>query len=270
MEIQIKHPSLDTLIVKLWKMVGKDLCFLILPLLLSLLPTFSSAQSSTEATEDFNVNHQLWIDIYPHYFVNEKLEYYGDAGFRTIIDERSWNRIYARPSLRYHFNKTWEVHGGLGLFYIFNKMDVNRFEITPWQGVQLNWPTRRILSFKHLVKIEERLSFRTSDWTSSFDLRFRYKLSGKISLCKNCSDRSWYIPFYAEIFYPINDGIEEVFRNRGRAGLGLGYNASNDWRISCLVNWQTSRTGPEDELSVSDYAYQLKVRKLWKSKLLNL
>jgi hypothetical protein len=270
MEIQIKHPSLDILIVKLWKMVGKDLCFLILPFLLCSVSTFSSAQSNTEVTEDLNANHQLWIDIYPHYFVNEKLEYYGDAGFRTIIDEHSWNRIYARPSLRYHFNKNWEVHGGLGLFYIFNKMDVNRFEITPWQGVQLNWPTRRILSFKHLVKIEERLSFRTSDWTSSFDIRFRYKLSGKISLCKNCSDRSWYIPFYAEIFYPLNNGIEEVFRNRGRAGLGLGYNASNDWRISFLVNWQTSRTGPEDELSVSDYAYQLKVRKLWKSKLLNL
>ena len=215
-------------------------------------------------------NHQLWIDIYPHYYVTEKLEYYGDAGFRTIIDERSWNRIYARPSLRYHINKNWEAHGGLGLFYIFNKTDVNRFEITPWQGVQLNWPTGRFLSLKHLVKIEERFSFLTNDWTSSFDLRFRYKLSGRISLCENCSAPNWYIPFYGELFYPLNDEIEEVYRNMGRAGLGVGYNASNEWRISFLVNWQKSRTGPEDELNISDYAYQLKVRKLWKSKLINL
>ena len=106
----------------------------------------SAQTNDTIVTE--SANHQIWIDIYPHYFVNEKLEYYGDAGFRTIIDE--------------------------------------------------------------------------------------------------------------------------VFRNRGRAGLGLGYNASKDWRISFTFNWQSSRTGPEDELNISDYAYQLKVRKLWKSKLLNL
>ena len=66
----------------------------------------SAQTNDTIVTE--SANHQIWIDIYPHYYVTEKLEYYGDAGFRTIIDERSWNRIYARPSLRYHFNKNWE------------------------------------------------------------------------------------------------------------------------------------------------------------------
>jgi hypothetical protein len=66
----------------------------------------SAQTNDTIVTE--STNHQLWIDIYPHYFVNEKVEYYGDAGFRTIIDEQSWNRLYARPSLRYHFNKNWE------------------------------------------------------------------------------------------------------------------------------------------------------------------
>lgn len=244
------------------------------PLLLLIISGLVHQQNLSAQTNDTIVtesaNHQIWIDIYPHYFVNEKLEYYGDAGFRTIIDERSWNRIYARPSLRYHFNKNWEVHGGLGLFYIFNKEDVNRFEITPWQGVQLNWPKGRFLSFKHLVKIEERLSFLTDDWTFSFDLRFRYKLSGKLHFKPDRSIGNWHVPFYAELFIPVNNGIDEVFRNRGRAGLGLGYNASKEWRISFLFNWQTSRAGPEDELNISDYVYQLKVRKLWKSKLLNL
>ena len=69
--------------------------------------------------------HQVWIDLYPHFYMNDKLEYYGDAGFRTIIGVRSWNRIYARPSLRYHINKTWEVHGGVGIFYIFDKYHLN-------------------------------------------------------------------------------------------------------------------------------------------------
>lgn len=248
---------------------GVKLCVTFVLLLFFSGNTNANGQS-TDTLQNNIINHQLWIDIYPHFYVNEKLEYYGDAGYRTIMNEKSWNRIYARPSLRYHFNKTWEIHGGLGLFYIFNEYDINRFEITPWQGVQLNWPKSTYIGFKHLAKIEERLSYNTSNWQSSFSLRFRYKLSGKVILCTNCGLQNVYIPFYGEIFLPVNNDIDEVFRNRSRAGIGFGYTASKDWRFSVVMNWQTSRSGPDDEFNVSDYAYQLKIRKLWKKKIRNI
>jgi len=223
-----------------------------------------NAQPSDSSDTQSLINHQIWIDVYPHFCVNDKLEYYGDAGFRTIVTEKSWNRLYIRPSLRYHFNKTIEAHAGLGFFYIFIKYDVNRFEITPWQGIRINWPNVSIFSFKHLFRIEERISFLTNNWSSSFDLRFRYGLSGNITPCKNCSISKMYIPMYVEFFFPVNDEIEEFFRNRGRAGFGIGYNVSKDWQYSLLFNWQRSRSGPNDELRVSDYAYQLIIRKYWK------
>lgn len=223
-----------------------------------------------QTNEEELVNQQLWIDIYPHFYVNDKLEYYGDAGYRTILEEFSWSRIYARPSVRYHFNKLWQAHAGLGFFYIFNKSNADRFEITPWQGVQLNWPKFNRLSFKNLVKLEERISYRTDDWSSSFDLRLRYKLSGTLKLCKTCTESYWFIPFYGELFFPVNDDIEEFFRNRGRAGLGLAYNVSKTWQFSFIFNWQSSRSGPEDGLAVSDYAYQLKIRKLWNKRLIKI
>ena len=43
------------------------------------------AFSQSGATDNSMVNHQLWLDFYPHFFVSEKLEYYGDAGYRTIL-----------------------------------------------------------------------------------------------------------------------------------------------------------------------------------------
>lgn len=109
-------------------------------------------------SEKSSLNHQIWLDFYPHFYINEKIEYYGDAGFRTEVGQLSWNRIYVRPSLRYYTNKTWQLSGGLGLFYIFNELDVNRLEVTPWQGIQANWPKWGNLSFKHLGEIEERFS----------------------------------------------------------------------------------------------------------------
>ena len=222
-----------------------------------------SALSQDSLSNKSQLNHQVWIDFYPHFYINEQLEYYGDAGYRTIVGQRSWNRIYARPSVRYHINKTWQLSGGLGLFYIYNKLDANRLEITPWQGVQANWPNWGNLSFKHLGKIEERISWRTDNWSNSLELRFRYKLSGKFKFSKKNENSYWYVPAYAEFFFPINDNIEEFFRNRGRAGLGAGYSVSKTWDFELVFNWQTSRVGPEAELKASDLAYQLKIKKHW-------
>lgn len=71
-----------------------------------------------------NSNQQIWIDIFPHYYMNEKLEYYGDGGYRIIVDKESRSRIYARPSLKYHLNPRWTVHAGLGLFYCSRNISV--------------------------------------------------------------------------------------------------------------------------------------------------
>ncbi|NOQ92880.1 MAG: DUF2490 domain-containing protein [Flavobacteriaceae bacterium] len=228
---------------------------------LSFSKNVSGQSSETAATS--SVNQQLWIDIFPHFYVNEKLEYYGDGGYRTIISKESWNRIYARPSIKYHLNHRWTVHSGLGLFYIWDKPAIDRFEVTPWQGIEFNWPTLAKFSLQHLAKIEERLSFETDDWTSSFELRFRYKLSGKIDLLNN----NWFIPFYGEYFLPIQNSINETFRNKGRLGVGLGRKVIKEWQLTFMFNWQSSRTGPNDDLGISDYAYQLKIKKYWRYKL---
>jgi hypothetical protein len=223
---------------------------------------------SSDSSQSNVINHQVWIDIYPHFYVNEKFEYYGDAGYRTDINENIWSRIHVRPSVRFHLNKAWEAHGGIGLFYTFQKYDINRFEISPWQGIKLKWPETTHIGFNHLARIEERISYTTNNWQSSFSLRFRYKLAGKIKFCTKCSLQNVYIPFYGEIFLPVNDDIDEFFRNQGRAGIGLGYNVLKDWRFSLIMNWQKSRAGPEDEFDVTDYILQLKIFKRWESRLL--
>ena len=203
-------------------------------------------------------NQQIWIDFYPHYYVNEKLEYYGDLGYRTTVSENSWNRFYSRPSVKYHFNKKWEIQSGVGVFYIFDKQDINQFEVTPWQGVQWNWMRLKRLKIHHLVKLEERWSFLTTNWESDFEFRFRYKLSGKLIL-----NEKWAILAYGEMFVPLTGSITELYKNKGRAGVGLSYEATKEWVFSFLFNWQGSKTGGGEDIGVNDYAYQLKVKKVW-------
>ncbi len=237
----------------------KYVLFLLFGLFVS---TTSIAQTDTLSNIK---NQQIWIDLYPHYFISEKFEYYGDAGYRSIVNNGTWSRIYVRPSFRYHVNSKLELQTGIGLFYIFNKVKYDQFEVTPWQGFQINWPKLTRISLKHLFKLEERFSFETNNnWASNFEFRFRYKLFGKVSFVHASK---WYIPFYGELFVPIKGEIQELYRNKGRAGLGLGYKPDKDWQIAFVFNWQGSRTGVHEERNVSDYIYQLKIRKVWNGSL---
>ena len=167
------------------------------------------------------VNSQLWVDFYPHFYVAEKFEYYGDTGYHTSLEDNLWNWIYMRPSMRYHLNELLELHGGIGFFYIYEEIISNRFEIRPWQGLQLNWPNFEKFRIKNLLKLEERIYYLTEDWSSSFELRLRYKISGRWDISKFNRYRFLYIPMYIEVFIPVADDIVEIFRNRGRAGIGL-------------------------------------------------
>ena len=221
------------------------------------------------ATSEENiVNNQLWVDFYPHVYIDEEWEYYGDIGYRTILDDYNWHWIYTRPSVRYHFSNLFEGHGGVGLFYEFNTFSVNRFEIRPWQGLKINWPRYDRLKFYHYVRLEERISFLTNDWKATFDFRMRYKLAGKFIFIKSGPESFWFIPFYGEVFVPVFGEVKEVFRNRSRAGIGLGYNHSKEWRFVFIYNRQTSRSGPDEDLSISDNIFRFAVSRLWNFKTL--
>jgi len=252
-----------TIIVNNYILKNAKLLSKVFLILLLIFSSFFNAAAQSK-TEEKEINQQIWLDFYSHYKINDKVEYYGDFGYRSIITRQSWNRIYVRPSFKYSINERWELHTGIGLFYIFDKYDYNTLEISPWQGVQLNWPIRKQISFKHMAKLEERFNYVTDNWAYSLELRFRYKLSAKIKL-KN----KFYIPLYLEYFLPISlDKTKEIYQNKGRAGAGLGYSFLNDLKVAFIFNWQTSRSGANENLNVSDYAYQIKIIKVWHGKYL--
>jgi long-subunit fatty acid transport protein len=224
-------------------------------------------RAQSNSVDDFTINQQLWLDFTAHIYVNDKLEFFGDTGYRSILASDVFKLIYVRPSAGYRLNDIWELEGGLGIFYAFNKLATNTLEIRPWQGILIKWPRVRRLRFNNFVRLEERIFFKTKDWSSSFDLRLRFKVSGHYNLCRECADTYWFILFYGELFAPINDDLPEVFRNQGRVGAGIGYKFSKNWRFDFLFNWQSSIAGPNDQLQVSDYVYRLQVSKLWKGKV---
>ncbi|AUP79993.1 DUF2490 domain-containing protein [Flavivirga eckloniae] len=221
--------------------------------------------NDVQSQEEPTINSQLWINYYPSFYLKEKIQVTGEVGYRTILEDDSYRLLYIRPSINYLYDETFEINGGLGMWYEFNKNSSDRFEIRPWQGIRINWPNLKKLNLNRWqvnqwFRVEERFSFFTQDnWKTSLDVRARYKLSGKLDLCIDCINPKFAIPFYMELFLSLSN-ISEIYNNQGRFGVGLDYFYKKNLQFEFLFHWQSSKIEQEDPLSVSDYIFQLKIK----------
>ena len=229
----------------------------------SLIILFAFILFAKPSSSQDQVDNQLWLDYYHYHQVNENWLAYGDAGYRTVTDELSWMMIYMRPSVAWQKLKLITLSGGLGIFYTFNYDTVNNFEIRPWQGFKLNWPTFRHVAIYQYVRLEERFNFPVDSWAMEFNFRFRYKIGLKATLftIDKESRKYIYMPFSIELFANVGPNLSEKYSNRNRISMGFGYRANHQWAIEFDFTLQGSRTGQDQEFSSSDRLIQFKLRR---------
>lgn len=210
--------------------------------------------------EETAVNQQLWVDLYNHYYVSDKLEYYGDAGGRFLLEKPGWTQFYLRPAVRYHYRPILEFHGGVGLIYTLNaNVQSDQLEMRLFQGMKIGWPTLRSLRLVHYVRLEERLFFFTDEaGAHDFTLRVRYRLSTKIPLRR---DRKWFLALSGEALGKVGPGREERFSNRLRLGIGLGHAIDKTWTVELHMAFHQSRMGEDAAFETTSYLFQLKLRR---------
>jgi len=218
------------------------------------LPTFSQEDDKKIVT------NQVWLDYYMYFYFKPKWEYYGDAGYRFLPKSFQWQTVHIRPSIRYLVNSTWEIHGGIGLFQTFNKNASNSFEIRPWQGVRAKWPSFDPVYFSHYFRLEERF-FIPQGSPMEYNFRFRYRLGVKIYVYRSPNGGNIFIPGYAEAFVNFGKQIEEVFSNRARFAVGLGYKTAKEWTFEFHFVGQNAKTGRDEQFETADRLFQFKIRR---------
>ncbi|UXX80860.1 DUF2490 domain-containing protein [Reichenbachiella carrageenanivorans] len=220
--------------------------------------TLTQAQSNNDI--EGASSQQIWIDLSPHFKLGEQTKYIGDFGFRKIVDDDSWARIFLRPAVRHQLNEILSIQADIGVSYDWSKNNIDYLIVTPRQGIKLDWPSFVRFSFSHLIRIEERFSYQTSDWSHTLNLRIRYKLDGTFDFKLRKTGNFWFLPFYAEVFLGGDDDTHKFLKNRVRSGVGLGYDPANTWQYIFLANWQNSISSDEYQ-QISDIIYQLKIKK---------
>jgi hypothetical protein len=204
----------------------------------------------------------LWLDYTLHINKNDRLQYYGDIGYRTILLEDTETRVNFRPALRYKLNDRWSLHGGLGFFYEFRPALTNRFELRPFQGVQFNIDPLDKLRLNIYTRIEERISFDDIlPEKTNVDVRFRFRLSGHYDFLNPIGDNYWFLPFSVEFFQSVEDNITELTAEQVRMFLGLGYNFDEFWRLTFLLNLEVEGRAFVPDATINNILFQLKLRR---------
>ena len=170
--------------------------------LLTSLPLifFSGVESRLLAQSGEDISKQIWIDFNPTYITKPGLEFFGDVGARTEIEDNGWWRLVVRPSIRQRFWRGFNLIAGVGNFYTFNKTITDRWELRLFQGIAFPWPNWKLL-LHHYIRIEERFDFNTKIWNSKNSVRGRYRLAISYRWKAIQPGRYWQVSATGEAFY---------------------------------------------------------------------
>lgn len=219
-----------------------------------------SLQVFSQQADEKIVTNQLWVDYYQYFYFKPKWTYYGDAGYRSLISDFSWQMIHFRPSVRYMHSDFWGAYGGIGFFQTFNKDDVNTFEIRPWQGAMINWPSFKPFFLSHFFRVEERIII-PKGYAAEFNVRLRYRLKLRVDVYNSPQNNLLFVPLYAEWFFDAGQKIHETFSNRSRYAFGLAYKTYSNWVLEFNFVMQNSRATFDGEFETSDHLYQFKIKR---------
>ena len=92
-------------------------------------------------------------------------------------------------------------------------------------------------------------------------MRFRYRLKLNINIYKSNKNDLLFIPIYAEWFLDAGQKIHEIFSNRSRYAIGLGYRIPKDWIFEFYFVRQNSKLMDDEEFGTVDHLYQFKIRR---------
>jgi len=162
---------------------------------------------------------QVWIDYNPAWQVSPAGELFGDVGARTELEGLSWFRLVVRPGFRQRVSSRVQVGGGVGSFYSANDIVDDRWELRPWQGMVVSWPSSGV-PLEHYVRIEQRIDLNTGTWDARVSLRGRYRVHTRFEWARTPAGTYWRVLAGVEGFLTLV-GDQGQFREQFRVSAAV-------------------------------------------------
>lgn len=232
-------------------------------------------------------NLQLWGNVTLVWAKSPHLAYELDIEPKVLLaapeGEPGWHNLDLTPNVEYAWKNWLDLVGETAVGYTKQTDDVNSWEVTPRAGarfhvfsrnvptaipgrpLQREFPPRRRVVLRDLVRVESRNIFYTGSGTgSSSTVRFRNRLELLVPLNRESlsADRVRYVLADWEWFIPLGEP-EERFANKQRIRAGLGYRRSTAWRFELLYMWTRSRNTIDEGFTTNDNIIDVRIKRVF-------
>jgi hypothetical protein len=231
-----------------------------------ILLILAGASPASSQETDTDTPNQLWLTYEHQDMVGERTRVFGSLGYEELRSEDrffgEWTRLNFKAGLSYDLGERFRIAAGVGAFYTFQPEtdDVSEFRL--WQEGTAFWPesfghVRRFV-LTHRLRLEER--FTKSD-ERVFTMRLRYRLETMIPLnTYTLEPGTFYLPISGEVFADVADEAPEVFAQKNRVSIGLGYVINQKWTVDLRYHRQRSRANIEEAFDTSFNVIDFTVR----------
>ena len=230
---------------------------------------------------------QLWTNLTLDWARSHRLMYELDVEPKVLLSapegDPGWASLDLTPNVEYAWKGWLDLVGETMVGYTKQTDDVNSWEVTPRAGARFHvfsrnlptlvpgrpirkeFPPRRRVVVRDLVRVEARNLFYTGDGSgSSSTVRFRNRLELLAPMNKErlTDDGVRYVLADWEWFIPLGEP-DERFANKQRIRAGLGYRRSFAWRFEALYIWSRSRNTIEDGFTTNDNSIDVRVKRVF-------
>lgn len=225
-------------------------------LLLFSYPGKIMAQDESVTTTQFRL---FW---HYNHSITSRLMYIGNVGFKEELPYHNWIMMNFKPGIAWSAGSIVDLTGGIGFYYTLQKIIPNSFELRPWQGIIVHWPSLGRFGFDHYARFEQRFnrSIGSNEQWSSV-LRSRYRLNVIFPINHpGIIDKTLFIKINTELFWNMGKSIEERYVNKYRYSMGIGYRFNRIWRLEMYYLAEQSLAFSEEGFKVNSHIFQVSLR----------
>ncbi len=222
--------------------------------------------TSVEAQDDANTD--IWLNYkMDNYIKKHKLWFRNEADYRYTNNDNSSSIFMLRSRLKYMVTYIFDLRVGIDFRYNYLSINNNTFEIRPWQGVKLDWPSFGRFSFEHYYRFEQRIFYDLVSNESELGFRSRYKLILSFPL-NNSSyiNRTFFLDLSSEFFLPHDKNVQENFANNIRPSISLGFRYNNFWTYYLALMANNGKDNFDSNRTVNNIIISFSVKKIFSIK----
>ena len=207
--------------------------------------------------------NQVWADYVLNVpFANSYL-FDTEFSYRTLLTKQDkWRSISISPDIERSISNRVDVMVTLRTAFTQQETNYNTFELTPILGMRYHFtPYSRVL-LRGLFRAEYRNLYHkeTSSWEHSTRTRFRAESIIPINRKSYFENNLWYALLDAELFWVIDQQLDERFANQLRWRVGVGYRLSYDWRFEFIYTDQFTRDNLAGDLEETSNVFRVRIK----------